>query len=164
MCASNAWMTIVTSHRKVDFMRSIEVVRLTDAHATENGLYILRTKCSNANSVKWTPRLQAAWEAALAVRAQTLARRANQRRPIPIRSEQRFIFLTESDTPLTRAGLDNAWQDLITAPIEAEVIAREQRFTLHGLKHREIRIRGKESGEEGGERPLDRRDARPVCG
>ena len=74
----------------------------------------------------------------VAVRTQTLARPTNERRPIPIRPEQRFIFLTESGTPLTRAGLDNAWQDLITAAIDAEVIAREQRFTLHGLKHRGI--------------------------
>lgn len=46
--------------------------------------------------------------------------------------------MTESGTPLTKDGLDNAWQDLITATIEAEVITREQRFTLHGLKHRGI--------------------------
>jgi hypothetical protein len=119
-------------------MRSIEVVRLTEAHASGQGLYISRAKGSNDNIVKWTPRLKAAWDAALAVRGQTLARPTNQRRPIPIRPEQRFIFLTESGTQLTRAGLDNAWQDLITAAIEAEVIAREQRFTLHGLKHRGI--------------------------
>ena len=39
---------------------------------------------------------------------------------------------------MAKAGLDNAWQDLITAAIEAAVITREQRFTLHGLKHRGI--------------------------
>jgi hypothetical protein len=89
-------------------MLSIEVVRLTEAHASGQGLYISRTKGSNDNIVKWTPRLKAAWEVALAVRAQTLARPTNQRRPIPIRPEQRFIFLTESGTPLTRAGLDVA--------------------------------------------------------
>jgi site-specific recombinase XerD len=119
-------------------MRSIEVVKLTDAHASEQGLYISRAKGSNDNIVKWTPRLKAAWDAALAVRAQTLARPSNKGRPIPIRPEQRFVFLSESGTPLTRAGLDNAWQDLIHAAMDAEVIAREQRFTLHGLKHRGI--------------------------
>jgi hypothetical protein len=46
--------------------------------------------------------------------------------------------LSESGTPLTRAGLDNAWQDLIHAAIDAGVIAREQRFTLHGLKRQGI--------------------------
>jgi hypothetical protein len=39
-------------------MRSIEVVRLTDAHASEQGLYISRAKGSNDNIVKWTPRLK----------------------------------------------------------------------------------------------------------
>jgi hypothetical protein len=34
--------------------------------------------------------------------------------------------LTESGRPLRRAGLDNAWQDLITAAIEAEVITGER--------------------------------------
>jgi site-specific recombinase XerD len=119
-------------------MRSIEVVRLTEAHASEKGLYVARTKGSNDNIVKWTPRLKAAWDAALAVRAQTLARPTNRRRPIPIRPEQRFIFISESGTPLTKAGLDNAWQDLIVAAIEEKIIAAEDRFTLHGLKHRGI--------------------------
>jgi hypothetical protein len=36
-------------------MRSIEVVRLTDAHASERGLYVARTKGSNDNIVSWTP-------------------------------------------------------------------------------------------------------------
>jgi site-specific recombinase XerD len=119
-------------------MRSIEVVRLTEAHASEKGLYVARTKGSNDNIVKWTPRLKAAWDAALAVRAQTLARPTNRRKPIPIRPEQRFIFISESGMPLTKAGLGNAWQDLIVAAIEQEIIAAEDRFTLHGLKHRGI--------------------------
>jgi hypothetical protein len=35
-------------------------------------------------------------------------------------------------------GLDTTWQYFITSAIEAGVISREQRFTLHGLKHRGI--------------------------
>jgi hypothetical protein len=89
---------------RTPFERSIEVVRLTDAHASEQGLYISRAKGSNDNIVKWTPRLKAAWEAALAVRAQTRARPTNKGRPIPIRPDQRCVFLSESGTPLTRAG------------------------------------------------------------
>lgn len=42
-------------------MRSIEVVRLTDAHASDRGLYVACTKGRNGNIVKWTPRLKAAW-------------------------------------------------------------------------------------------------------
>ena len=55
-------------------MRSIKVVQLTDAHASEQRLYISRAKGSNDNIVNWTPRLKSAWDAALAVRSQTLAR------------------------------------------------------------------------------------------
>lgn len=34
--------------------------------------------------------------------------------------------------------MKTAWQRLITAAIEAGVIPEEERFTLHGLKHRGI--------------------------
>ena len=34
--------------------------------------------------------------------------------------------------------LDTTWQYFITSAIEAGVISPEQRFTLHGLKHRGI--------------------------
>ncbi|WP_129649610.1 hypothetical protein [Peristeroidobacter agariperforans] len=53
---------------------------MTDAYASEQGLYASRTEGSNDNIAKWTSRLKAAWKAAVAVRAQTLARPANQRR------------------------------------------------------------------------------------
>jgi hypothetical protein len=119
-------------------MRSIEVVRLTEAHASEIGLYVARTKGSNDNIVKWTPRLKAAWDAALAARARILARRSNRARPVPIRPEQRFIFLCASGTRLSVATLEGAWQHLIVQAIEAKVIAPEERFTLHGLKHRGV--------------------------
>lgn len=90
-------------------MRGIEVVQLTDAHATEKGLH-----------------------------GQVLGRVPNRGRPVPIRADRRFIILSESGTPLTKAGLGNAWQDLMLAAIEAKVISLEDRFSLHGLKHRGI--------------------------
>jgi integrase len=73
-----------------------------------------------------------------AARAQILARPMNRHLPIPIRAEQRFLFVSELGTPLTRSGLNTAWQVLIRAAIEAKVIAPEERFTLHGLKHRGV--------------------------
>ena len=119
-------------------MRSIEVVQLTEAHASEVGLYVARAKGSNDNIVRWTPRLKAAWDAALAARARILARRSNRARPVPIRPEQRFIFLCASGSRLSTGVLECAWQHLIVAAIEAKVIAPEERFTLHGLKHRGV--------------------------
>jgi hypothetical protein len=119
-------------------MRGIEVVKLTDAHATEKGLHVTRTKGSNDSIVRWTPRLREAWAGAVAVRAMVLGREPNRGRPVPIRADRRFVVVGESGTPLTKAGLDNAWQDLMHAAIEAKVISPEDRFSLHGLKHRGI--------------------------
>lgn len=70
------------------------------------------------------------------MRAQMLARPTNRRRPIAIRPKQRFIFISASGTPLTKAGLDKAWQ--VVAAIEQKIIAAEDRFTLHSLKYRGI--------------------------
>jgi hypothetical protein len=118
-------------------MRSIEVLHLTDAHASEQGLYIARHKRSYDNIVRWSPRLRAAWEAAVAVRAMIRARKSNKARPIPP-PERRFIFINESGERLSASGLGTAWSQLMRAAVDSEVITQEQRFTLHGLKHRGV--------------------------
>lgn len=119
-------------------MRGIEAVRLTDAHATRDGLRVRRVKGSRDNIVRWTPRLRAAWDAAIAVRAMILARPSNRGRPIPIRPEDRYVFVNQSGGPLAKATLDTAFQSLMHAAIKSRVITEAQRFSLHGLKHRGI--------------------------
>jgi hypothetical protein len=119
-------------------MRGIEVIRLTDWHATAAGLRVSRVKGSRDNVVRWAPRLRAAWDAVLAIRAEILARPANRSRPVPIRAEERFVFVSQSGAPLTKSAVNQAWQDFMPAAIEANIITAEQRFTLHGLKHRGI--------------------------
>lgn len=54
-----------------------------------------------------------------------------------MRAEDRRIFLTESGSPLSKSGLDSAWQRLMAiATNETDgVITDEHYFTLHGLKH-----------------------------
>lgn len=118
-------------------MRTIEVLGLTDAHASEQGMYIARHKRSNDNIVRWSPRLREAWEAAVAVRATIRARLSNKARPIPP-PERRFIFVTETATRLSTSALSTAWNQLMRAAVENGVITAEQRFTLHGLKHRGV--------------------------
>lgn len=119
-------------------MRGIEVINLTDSHETEEGLRVARVKGSNDNVVRWNTRLRAAWTATLEMRAEILARPQNRARPIPIRREDRFVFVTQSGDRLTRSALNQAWQDFMPAIIAAGVITAQQRFTLHGLKHRGI--------------------------
>lgn len=118
--------------------RGIEVVNMTDAHETEAGLLVARRKGSNDNVVRWTPRLRAAWDAALAYRAETRARPANRGKPIPIRPEDRYVFVNVSGDRLTKGALAQAWADFIAGVIEDGALTADQRFTLHGLKHRGI--------------------------
>lgn len=116
-------------------MRGIEVINLTDAHATEEGLKVSRVKGSNDNVVRWNPRLRAAWNAVLELRAAVVSKRS---RPIPIRAEQRYVFVNQSGGKLSKSALNQAWQDFMPAAIKANIIEPEQRFTLHGLKHRGV--------------------------
>jgi len=119
-------------------MRGAEVIAMTDAHETEKGLFVSRLKGSNDNVVSWTPRLRAAWDAALAIRANTLARPKNRSRPAPLRREDRYVFVNQSGHRLSKGALDQAWQDFMKSAIANGVLTEEQRFTLHGLKHRGI--------------------------
>ena len=116
-------------------LRGIEVIRLTDANATDVGIRVNRVKGSNDNVVRWSPRLRAAWDAACTLRAETLAKHA---RPVPIRAELRFLFVDKTGTPLKKNALNKAWQSLMNTALEEKAITAEQRFTLHGLKHRGI--------------------------
>ena len=118
-------------------MRSIEVLALTDAHASEQGIYVARRKRSHDNIVQWSPRLRAAWDAAVAVRASIRARRSNrfQRLPSP---EQRFIFVANDLARLSKGALSSAWAQMMRLAVEEGIITPEQRFTLHGLKHRGV--------------------------
>lgn len=75
-------------------MRSIEALALTDADASEQGIYVARRKRSRDNIVRWTPRLRAAWDAAIAVRASIRSCRSNQLYRVPP-PEQRFSLRGE---------------------------------------------------------------------
>lgn len=116
-------------------LRGIEVNTLTDADAYPEGILSNRRKGSLDNVTKWNKTTRAAWDELAALRAAAFQRK---KRPIPMRASQRFLIVTESGTPLQKSSLDSAWQRLMDAAVEAKVITDDQRFTLHGLKHRGI--------------------------
>jgi len=60
------------------------------------------------------------------------------RRPVPLKSRERRLLVTQTGTRLARSMLNTAWQRLIVAAMSAGMIATEDRFNLHGLKHRGI--------------------------
>ena len=115
----------------------VEVLALTDAHVSEQGIYVARRKRSHDNIVQWSPRLRSAWDAAVAVRASIRARRSNRFRPLPS-PEQRFIFVANDLAPLSTGALSSGWAQMMRSAVEEGIITREQRFTLHGLKHRGV--------------------------
>jgi integrase len=116
-------------------LRGIEVNTLTDAHALPEGILSNRRKGSRDNITRWTPELRAAWDEL--VRLRKIAMDASGR-PVKLRPEDRVLMVTESGTPLDKSSLDTAWQRLMKAAIAQGKIAPEERFTLHGLKHRGI--------------------------
>jgi hypothetical protein len=114
-------------------LRGIETNTLVEAQGEAGGLRTDRRKGSRNNTVDWNPRLRAAWDAALTYRRQVLDKRGQ---PDQLRPEHRFLFLSEDGEPLSKSGLDSAWQRLIHAAIRDKVITEEQRFSLHDLKRK----------------------------
>jgi len=116
-------------------LRGVEVVTMTDANATAEGVMTNRRKGSRDNVVSWTPRLRAAWDFLISRRD---AIWKEKRAAVPLRADERLLVVMEDGGMLRRAALGTAWQRLIVAAIEEGVIAAEQRFGLHGLKRRGI--------------------------
>ena len=110
-------------------MRGIEVITLTDAHETPEGVLVERRKGSRGNITEWTPRLKAAWDAAKALRAEK-----KQGTPTPIKPGDRWLFPASDGEHLRRSSLDSAWQRMVTEAIDKGVIATEDRFSIHDLK------------------------------
>lgn len=116
-------------------LRGIEVTELTDADAMREGVRCSRRKGSRDNITAWNEDLRWAWTWLRDYRAERVEA---HKRPVPMRAEKRPLLVTQTGTPLARSTLKTAWQRLIVAAIEAGVILEDQRFSLHGLKHRGI--------------------------
>ena len=116
-------------------LRGIEVVTLTDANAGKDGIMSNRRKGSRDNITRWTPGLRQAWSELQAYR-----KAAMQRNKLPehLRPEDRYLFVTESGRRLSKSALDTTWQRLMKLALHEKIITSEQRFTLHGIKHRGI--------------------------
>jgi len=115
-------------------LRGIEVITLTNAHATGDGVRTNRRKGSRDSLVKWNPRLRAAWNAAVECRSVCTP----SQRPVAIQSEQRTLLVNQDGAPISKSGFDTAWQRLMHLAITDGAISREERFGFHGLKHRGI--------------------------
>lgn len=116
-------------------LRGIEVLTLTDAHDWGDELKTNRRKGSRDNIVRQGSQLGAAIDALQAYRDGIWAARS---RPVPLRAEHRPLFVGEDGEPLTRSGFNTAWGRMMRSAVAAGVISKEERFGLHGLKHRGV--------------------------
>ena len=132
-CAPYLWIVMELAY--ILRLRGIEVVTLTDANATADGVQTNRRKGSRDNVVGWYPRLSAAWQAAADRREKIWKAKA---RPVPMHPEARPLIVAADGGELRKSSLDTAWQRLIKMAIEEQVITADQRFGLHDLKRRGI--------------------------
>lgn len=116
-------------------MRSVEVRDLTDANAQEDGIVVRRRKGSRDNLTRWSSELRTAWDWLASRRNEIWRKKA---RPVPLRPADRPLVVAEDGAALKKSALSSAWRRAMEVAIEAEVIAADQRFALHGLKHRGI--------------------------
>lgn len=117
-------------------LRGVEViVDLNDADVLEAGLQCRRRKGSRTNVTRWDPRLRAAVDRLVERRNALWQQR---RMPVPMRPEDRPLVVSTTGHPLARPVFNKAWRRMILGAIAAGVIAADERFSLHGLKHRGI--------------------------
>ena len=116
-------------------MRAVEVRDLTDANAHEDGIVVRRRKGSRDNLTRWSPELREAWDWLVARRNAVWEKK---RRPVPMRAEDRRLVVNEQGDALEKSTLNSAWRRGRAQAIEAKLITEDQRFGMHGLKHRGI--------------------------
>jgi len=125
------WMTMELGY--LCRLRGIETLTLTESQANEEGVHTNRRKRSRDSLVEWSPRLRAAWDAAIARRERIIER---HKLPVQLRPEQRFLFLAEHGEPLQKTSLDSTWQRFIQLSLSEGVITPDERFSLHDLKRK----------------------------
>lgn len=116
-------------------LRGIEVLTMHDGLLLAERVQTNRRKGSKDNLVRRGSLMSEAIEALQAYRARVWQRRGL---PTPLRPEHRTLLVSEDGTPLTRRGWNTAWTRLMKQAVAAGVLTKEQRFGLHGLKHRGI--------------------------
>lgn len=116
-------------------LRGIEVITLTDAHASTEGVQTNRRKGSRDSLVLWSPRLQAAWNAAKAERARIWGR---LRMTTPMAADQRPILVNTRGAAVNRHALSTIWQTMMIEAIKEGVIAEHERFGLHDFKRKGV--------------------------
>jgi site-specific recombinase XerC len=118
-------------------LRGIEVCTLTDAHRRHEGIHGQRRKGSRDSVTEWDEEMVRAWDD-LVARRSAIWNRDGRNFPVPLRAENRVLLVEQSGNPMAKSSLDSSWQRFITLALREGVIDKEDRFSLHGLKHRGV--------------------------
>jgi len=132
-CPTYLWIVMELAY--LCRLRGIEVVTLTDANARPEGILTNRRKGSRNNIVAWTPRLKAAWQAAVDRRATIWERRG---RAVPMQPEHRPLIVSRDGDALRKSSFDSAWQRFIRRALDDQIITEDERFSMHDLKRKGI--------------------------
>ncbi len=116
-------------------LRGIEVLTLTDAHVDGEVLRTNRRKGSRDNLVRKGPETE---EAIAMLRARRAAIWGKKGGVIPIRAEDRYLFVSEDGERLTEDGWQTAWGRMMRNAVKDGVLSQDDRFGLHSLKHRGV--------------------------
>lgn len=132
-CAPYIWALMVIL-RKCR-LRGVEGRTLTEAHLLAEGIDCQRRKGSRANITRVDPALQEALDAAISLRDMVWEK---TRTPVPIKPEDRLIFVGKGGKEISRNAWANAWKHMIDMAVTEGVIEDSERFSAHDLKRRGV--------------------------
>lgn len=116
-------------------MRSVEVRNLSDANESKEGVIVDRRKGSLGNVTRWSTQLREAWDW-LKTRRQGIW--AAKRMPIPHLPKDRPLVVAETGRKVVKSTMASAWRRAMAAAISAGLLAPDEKFGLHAIKHRAI--------------------------
>lgn len=119
-------------------LRGVEVRTLTDHHVEGQVLQTNRRKGSRDNLVRKGEQIQLAIQVLQERRASIWARRGFTPDILPPPPKARPLFVSEDGEMLTAHGWHTSWGRLMRNAVRDGVINHEERFALHGLKHRGV--------------------------
>lgn len=81
--------------------------------------------------------MTAAWDGP-AARRSAIWNREGRNFAVPLRPEHRVLLVEQTGNPMAQSSLESAWQRFITMALREGVIEKQDRFSLHGLRHRGV--------------------------
>lgn len=127
------WMVLEVAY--LCRLRGTEVCTMTEARANDIGVICERLKGSRTNIAQWNPRLRKLWDTIIARRDKIWK---DQKHAIPLKPEQRPLFVNNSGDALKKSTFDSAFQRLMHRAMNEDppIITEAERFSAHDMKRK----------------------------